>query len=116
FGVGVGSGASVAFFPLAVFLIFVQVLVITALQAVLMAVVLQWVPARLARDVAAAVAGLAGAGFYLAWNISLRQSFSPRSHPDLANLDSLIQRVEWLPSAWPGHALSALIAGNAAET
>ena len=115
-GLGVGSNAPPAFYPLAALLIFIQVLVVTALQAVLMAVVLQWVPARLARDVAAAVAGLAGAGFYLAWNISLRQSFSPRSHPDLANLDSLIQRVEWLPSAWPGHALSALIAGNAAET
>ncbi|MHB8611069.1 MAG: putative ABC transporter permease subunit [Candidatus Dormibacteraceae bacterium] len=114
-GVGVGSGASVAFFPLAVFLIFVQVVVITALQAILMSLVLQWVPARLARDVAAGVAGLAGAGFYLAWNINLRQSFSPRNHPDLSNLNSLIQRVEWLPSAWPGHALSATIAGNTNE-
>jgi hypothetical protein len=114
-GVGVGSGAPLVFFPLTVFLIFVQVLVVTSLQAILMSIVLQWVPARIARDVAAAVAGLAGAGFYLAWNISLRQSFSPRSHPDLANLNSLIQRVDWLPSAWPGHALSALIAGNAAE-
>jgi Putative ATP-binding cassette len=114
-GVGVGSGAPLVFFPLAVFLIFVQVLVVTALQAILMSVVLQWVPARIARDVAAAVAGLSGAGFYLAWNISLRQSFSARSHPDVANLNSLIQRVDWLPSAWPGHALSALIAGNTAE-
>jgi Putative ATP-binding cassette len=114
-GVGVGSGAPIAFFPLAVFLIFVQVLVVTALQAILMSVVLRWVPARLARDVAAAVAGLAGAGFYLAWNINLRQSFSPRTHPDLSNFTSLVNRVEWLPSAWPGHALSAVIAGNTAE-
>ena len=114
-GVGVGSGAPLAFFPLAVFLIFVQVLVVTALQAILMSVVLRWVPARLARDVAAAVAGLSGAGFYLAWNISLRQSFSPRTHPDLSNFTSLVNRVEWLPSAWPGHALSAVIAGNTTE-
>jgi ABC-2 type transport system permease protein len=115
FGVGVGSGASVVFYPLAVLLIFVQVLVITALQAILMSLVLQWVPARLARDVAAAVAGLAGTGFYLAWNISLRQSFTQRNHPDLSNLNSLIQRVEWLPSAWPGHALSATIAGSTGD-
>ncbi|MGH7761673.1 MAG: putative ABC transporter permease subunit [Candidatus Dormibacteraceae bacterium] len=114
-GVGVGSGAPLVYFPLAVFLIFVQVLVVTALQAILMSVVLRWVPARLARDVAAAVAGLAGAGFYLAWNINLRQSFSPRDHPDLTNLTSLVNHVEWLPSAWPGHALSAVIAGSTAE-
>jgi Putative ATP-binding cassette len=113
-GVGVGSGAPLAFFPLAVVLIFVQVLVVTALQAILMSLVLQWIPSRLARDVAAAVAGLAGAGFYLAWNVSLRQSFSPQSRPDVSSLTAVAQRVEWLPSAWPGHALSAVIAGNAA--
>ena len=114
-GVGVGSGAPFAFYPLAVVLIFVLVLVVTAVQAILMSLVLRWVPARLARDVAAAVAGLAGAGFYLAWNISLRQSFSPRRRPDLSSLSSIVQRIQWLPSAWPGHALSAVIAGNAAE-
>ena len=111
-GVGFGSGAPVLYFVLAVALVFVLVLVVTALQAVLMSLVLQWIPARLARDVAAAVAGLAGAGFYVAWNLSLRQSFSPRSHPDLANLTSLAQHIEWLPSAWPGHALSGVIAGD----
>jgi hypothetical protein len=111
-GVGAGSGASVVYFVLAVVLVFVQVLVITAIQAVLMSLVLQWIPARLARDVAAAVAGLAGAGFYVAWNFNLRQTFSPRSRPDLSNLTSLVQRIEWLPSAWPGHALSGVIVGD----
>jgi len=112
-GIGVGSGAPPAFYPLALILIFVQVLIVTALQAILMSLVLQWIPARLARDVAAAVAGLAGAGFYLAWNLTLRQSFTPRSRPDLSNLKSTLQNVEWLPSAWPAHALSAVIAGSA---
>ncbi len=114
-GVGAGSGAPLAYFPLTVALIFVQVLIVTALQAILMSIVLRWIPARIARDVAAAVAGLAGAGFYLAWNINLRQSFSPRTHPDLSNFTSLVGKVEWLPSAWPGHALSAVIAGHNAE-
>jgi hypothetical protein len=114
-GVGVGSGAPVPYFVLAVVLVFLQVLVITALQATLMSLVLRWIPARLARDVAAAVAGLAGAGFYIAWNVNLRQSFSPRSHPDLANLTSAVHSIEWLPSAWPGHALSGLIAGDYAS-
>jgi hypothetical protein len=114
-GVGVGSGAPVPYFVLAVVLVFLQVLVITALQATLMSLVLRWIPARLARDVAAAVAGLAGAGFYIAWNLNLRQSFSPRSHPDLANLTSAVRSIEWLPSAWPGHALSGLIAGDYAS-
>jgi hypothetical protein len=114
-GVGVGSGAPIVFYPLTVVLIFIQVLVVTALQAILMSIVLRWVPARIARDVAAAVAGLSGAGFYLAWNINLRQSFSPRNHPDLSNFTSLVNHVEWLPSAWPGHALSAVIAGNPSE-
>jgi hypothetical protein len=109
---GVGSHAPPVYFVLAVILIFLQVLLATAVQVILMSVVLQWVPARRARDVAAAVAGLAGAGFYLAWNLSLRQSFSPRSRPDLSNLTSFVDRIEWLPSAWPGHALSAVIAGN----
>lgn len=111
-GVGVGSQAPPIYFALAVVLIFLQVLVATAFQVILMSVVLQWVPARLARDVAAAVAGLAGAGFYLAWNLSLRQSFSPRGRPDLSNLTSFVNHIEWLPSAWPGHALSAVIAGD----
>jgi hypothetical protein len=109
-GLGAGSGASFVYYVLAIVLIFIQVLVITATQAVLMSLVLRWIPARLARDVAAAVAGLAGAGFYVLWNLNLRQSFSPRSRPDLSNLTSVIHRIEWLPSAWPGHALSAVIA------
>jgi hypothetical protein len=111
-GVGLGSSAPLAFFPLAVVLIFLQVLVVTALQAILMSIVLQWVPARLARDVAAGIAGFAGVGFYLAWNLSLRQSFSSQGRPNLSNLTSALDRVEWLPTAWPGHALSAVIAGS----
>lgn len=111
-GVGVGSSAPLIFYPLAVLLLALQVLVVTSLQTILMSFVLRWVPARLARDVAAAVAGLAGAGFYLAWNLSLSQSFTSSSHPDLANLTAVIERAEWLPSAWPGHALSGVIAGD----
>jgi hypothetical protein len=115
FGIGAGAGAPPSYYVLALLLIFVQVLVITSLQIALMSLVLRWVPARLARDVAAAVAGLTGAGLYLAWNLSLRQSFSGRSRPDFVNLTALIQRVDWLPPAWPGHALSTLIAGNGAS-
>jgi hypothetical protein len=114
FGIGVGAGAPLDYFLLALPLIFLQVLLITSMQAALMSVVLRWVPARIARDVAAAVAGLTGAGLYLAWNLSLRQSFAGRSRPDFQNLDAVIQRIDWLPPAWPGHALSALIAGDAA--
>jgi putative ABC exporter len=112
FGIGAGAGAPLAYFALAIPLIFVQVLVITSLQTILMSIVLRWVPARMARDVAAAVAGLTGAGLYLAWNLSLRQSFSGRSRPDLENLSTLINDIDWLPPAWPGHALSAMIAGD----
>ena len=111
-GIGAGAGASFIYFVIAVPLIFVQVLAITCVQTALMSVVLKWVPARRARDVAAAVAGLTGAGLYLAWNLSLRQSFGARSRQDLANLNILLQRIDWLPPAWPGHALSDTIAGN----
>jgi hypothetical protein len=111
-GVGAGAGAPVVYFVLVVPLIFVQVLAVTCVQTALMSVVLRWVPARRARDVAAAVAGLTGAGLYLAWNLSLRQSFAGRSRQDLSNLNTLLQRIDWLPPAWPGHALSAIIAGN----
>jgi hypothetical protein len=111
-GIGVGAGAPFIYFVIAVPLIFVQVLAITCVQTALMSVVLRWVPARRARDVAAAVAGLTGAGLYLAWNLSLRQSFGARSREDLANLNSLLHRIDWLPPAWPGHALSDLISGS----
>jgi hypothetical protein len=114
-GLGVGSGAPSVFYPLAILLIALQVLVVTSLQTILMSVVLRWVPARLARDVAAGVAGFAGAAFYLLWNFNLQQSFSPRSRPDLTNLTSVIERVEWLPSAWPGHALGGVISGHPAS-
>ena len=111
-GVGAGAGAPAIYFFVAVPLIFVQVLAITCVQTALMSVVLQWVPARRARDVAALVAGLTGAGLYLAWNLSLRQSFGARSPQDLANLNTLLQRIDWLPPAWPGHALSDIIGGD----
>src|SRR5712692_3719190 len=111
-GIGVGSGAPPFYFLLTPILIFIQVLVITAFQAVLMSVVLRWVPARLARDVAAGVAGLAGAGFYLAWNLTLRQSFTSRARPDVGSVNTVLRRIDWLPAAWPGHALSALAANN----
>lgn len=111
-GLGVGAGAPWLYFPGAVVLILVQVLVVTALQAILMTVVLRWIPARLARDVAAAVAGVTGAGFYLAWNLSLRHSFTGRRGPDVASLTAIVRQIDWLPTAWPGHALSEAVAGR----
>ena len=111
-GIGAGAGAPAIYFVLVVPLIFVQVLAITCVQTALMSVVLQWVPARRARDVAALVAGVTGAGLYLAWNLSLRQSFGGRSRQDLSNLNTLLQRIDGLPPAWPGHALGAIIAGD----
>ena len=111
-GLGVGSGAPVAYYLLAVVLVANQVLIVTAFQALVMSIVLRWIPARIARDAAAAVAGLTGAGLYLAWNISLRQSFNARRTPDLTNLTGFVQRIDWLPSTWPGHALSAMLAGE----
>jgi hypothetical protein len=112
-GIGAGAGAPFAYFVLSLLVVLIQVLLITSLQAILMSVVLRWVPARLARDVAAGVAGLAGAGFYLAWNLSVRGSFSRSSRPDLSSLTTLAQRIDWVPSAWPGHALSSVVGGNA---
>jgi hypothetical protein len=112
-GIGAGAGAPPAYYLLSVPLVVVQVLLITSLQAILMSVVLRWVPARLARDVAAGVAGLAGAGFYLAWNLSLRGTYTRSSRPDLSSLAALVRRFDWLPSAWPGHALSSVVAGDA---
>ena len=111
-GVGVGAGAPLVYFPMAVVLIAVEILTVTSLQAILMSLILRWVPARMARDVAAAVAGLTGAGLYLAWNLSLRQTFGQRGRPDLSGLTGFTQHIDWLPTTWPGHALSALLAGS----
>ena len=115
-GVGAGAGAPWFYFPMALLLIAVQVLVVTALQAILMTVILRWVPAKMARDVAAAVAGLTGAGLYLAWNLNLRKTFGRKgAAPDISNLTSVVQRIDWLPTTWPGHALSATLQGNTAS-
>jgi len=65
-GLGAGSHAPPIYFALAAILIFVQVLLATAVQVILMSVVLRWVPARRARDVPPRSPGLPGAGFYLA--------------------------------------------------
>jgi len=113
-GVGAGAGAPWLYFPMALLLIAIQVLVVTALQAILMTVILRWVPAKLARDVAAGVAGLTGAALYLAWNLNLRKTFAGRkgSAPDVSNLTSFFQRIDWLPTTWPGHALSATLQGS----
>ncbi|HXL77478.1 MAG TPA: hypothetical protein VN985_02405 [Candidatus Eisenbacteria bacterium] len=113
-GLGAGAGAPLIYFPLGLLLIAVQVLVVTSLQAILMTVIVRWVPARLARDVAAAVAGLTGAVLYLTWNLSLRQTFRSRARPDVSGLTSLAQRIDWLPTTWPGHALSAIASGSPA--
>jgi putative ABC exporter len=113
-GVGAGAGAPWFYYPMALLLIAIQVLVVTALQAILMTVILQWVPAKLARDVAAGVAGLTGAALYLAWNLNLRKTFAGRKGgaPDVSNLTSFFQRIDWLPTTWPGHALSATLQGS----
>lgn len=111
-GLGVGAGAPLLYFVLAPILLIAQVVVVTSLQAILMSMVLRWVPSRLARDVAAGVAALTGAAFYLTWNLTLRGTFERSSRPDLASLTPLTQRVDWFPSAWPGHALSALATGD----
>jgi len=113
-GLGAGAGAPLIYFPVGLVLIAVQVLMVTSLQAILMTVIVRWVPPRLARDVAAAVAGLTGAVLYLTWNLSLRQTFRSRARPDVSGLTSLAQRIDWLPTTWPGHALSAIASGSPA--
>jgi len=112
-GLGVGSGAPPIYYLAAIPLIAVQVLAVSALQAMLMTVVVRWVPARLARDVAAALAGVSGAGFYLAWNLNLRHAFSAQQRPDVSTINALAHNIDWLPPTWPGHALSAIVGGNA---
>ncbi len=114
-GLGAGSGASPLYYVLALVLVAVQVLLVSALQVNFMAAVLRWVPARIARDVALAVASITGAGLYLLWNLTIRQSFSVIRHrPNFSSLVANLQRLDSLPSAWPGHALGAVLSGDAA--
>src|SRR5579859_2436826 len=110
-GLGTGASAPVLYFALAVPLIALQVVVVTAAQALVMSAVLRVVPARVARDAAAALAGLTGAGLYVFWNLTFRRSFT-RSSASISGLKSLAARIDWLPTAWPGHALSATIGGD----
>jgi len=111
-GLGIGAGAPPVYYPAALLLIAAQVLAVTSLQAILMTVIARWVPARLARDVAAGVAGLTGVGLYLAWNLSLRQTFGRRGRPDVSSLTSFVRPIDWLPTTWPAHALSEVVVGS----
>ena len=113
-GLGIGAGAPFIYYPMVLLLIAAQVLAVTALQAALISVIVRWVPARMARDVAAAVAGLAGAGLYLGWNLSLRQTFGRRGRPDVSTIASFVRPIDWLPTTWPAHALNAAVAGKVA--
>ncbi len=113
-GLGIGAGAPFVYYPMVLLLIAAQVLAVTALQAALISVIVRWVPARMARDVAAAVAGLAGAGLYLGWNLSLRQTFGRRGRPDVSTIASFVRPIDWLPTTWPAHALNAAVAGKVA--
>ena len=116
-GFGAGSGASPIYYLLALLLVVLQVLLLTALQVNVMAAVLRWVPARLARDVAVGVAGISGAVLYAIWNLTIRQTFTTfHRQPNFSQLESALHRIDWLPSAWPGHALFAAITGDVAGT
>lgn len=108
-GTGAGAGAQGWFYVVALLLVVLQVMLVTALQTVLLCVILRWVPARLARDVSVAVASVSGAAIYLAWQLTLRQTIGRR--PDVSGLVAFAQRIDWLPAAWPGHALSAALGG-----
>lgn len=108
-GVGFGADAPPPYYAIALALVVLQVLLVTALQTVLLCVVLRWVPARLARDVSVAVASVSGAAIYIAWQLTIRQTIGSR--PDVSGVLALAQRIDWLPAAWPGHALSAALAG-----
>ncbi len=108
-GVGFGAGAPALYYAVALALVVLQVLLVTALQTVLLCVILRWVPARLARDVSVAVASVSGAVIYIAWQLTIRQTIGSR--PDVSGLLALAKRIDWLPAAWPGHALSAALAG-----
>ena len=114
-GLGTGAGAPITYFVLTIPLIALVVVMVTAAQAVVMTAVVRVVPARVARDVAAALAGVAGTSLYIAWNFSFRQSVN-RSRPNISGLKALAARIDWLPTAWPGHALSATISGDAVGT
>lgn len=110
-GVGAGAGASPAYFVLGGMLVVLQVLIVTAIQALLLSLILRWVPARLARDVSVIAASFSGAAIYLLWQVTLRQTIGRR--PDVSGLLAFARRIDWLPAAWPGHALSALLRGSA---
>ena len=108
-GVGFGADAPPLYYAIALCLVVLQVLLVTALQTILLCVVLRWVPARLARDVSVAVASVSGAVIYIAWQLTIRQTLGTR--PNVSGLLAFARRIDWLPAAWPGHALSAALAG-----
>lgn len=113
-GTGAGAGAPLLFYLIAIVFVVLQVLIVTALQTLLLCLVLQWIPARLARDVSVAVASISGALIYVAWQLTLRQTLG--RHPNVSGLVAFARRIDWLPTAWPGHALSSVLDGAVITT
>ncbi len=115
-GVGIGSRTGPVYYALALAMVAVQLVAVTAFQLLLMAAILRFVPARLARDVSVALVGVGGALVYLAWNLSVRQTLVPGHRPDPSKLISAVRGFEWVPTAWPGHTMGAVLAGDVGGT
>ncbi|HVA21943.1 MAG TPA: hypothetical protein VNN74_07595 [Candidatus Micrarchaeia archaeon] len=88
----------------------------TALQLLILAVVLRLVPPRIARDVANVAGAFVTAVLYVGWLVLTRSgghrlaaAIPPRAA--LSSVVALGRRGAWLPTAWPAHALADAAAG-----
>jgi Putative ATP-binding cassette len=86
---------------------------ISVLVAVL-SIVLRFVPARRARDIATLVAALVGAGLYVGWYGLVGGGQGRAGLQALRHVSELGSELGWLPMAWPARGLAAWAAGDAA--
>ena len=104
-GFGMGLGYGLAYYLMLIVVLLLFPLLPTGLAAMLVLLVIRFIPARRAREIVSVIGGLFGAAWYLISQLSRQIA----THVSEAQALSSLRRVDnpLLPSAWAGHALIA---------
>ena len=108
FGYGIGARLNPTFGLLAIVLVAGLALTVVSVEVCVMSLVLRFVPATRARDVAGVMLALLGSSFYLL-QFALRGPIGKVADDPqqaLRQVSALGSRLVWLPTSWPAEALS----------
>jgi putative ABC exporter len=118
-GFGAGSGLHAGFFGAAMLLALAEVVALTSVQVILLALAVRFLPARRIKDGANILAALAATVFYVGW-LAFRapgtglESRSQTLAEVLRGLAIIGRRMRVFPTSWPAQALADW--GSAAAT